>query len=118
VANDSASQQALSEDVTFRRRVKDALSIVAWEVVEEDPATPDHKKRVDYARHSVIPSLDAVASTTASWLVNRVNIFSFETSYNFAARAVVTASGDPDIQAQIRADWNTMAGVGDVPETR
>jgi len=118
MANDSASQQALSEDHSFRRRVKDALSIVAWEIIEEDPATPDHKKRVDYARHTVIPNLDVSANQTAMWLVNRINIFSFETSYDFTSRAVLTASGDPDIQAQIRSDWNIMAGVGDVPETR
>jgi len=116
--NNSASQQALSEDLTFRRRVKDALSIVAWEVIEEDPTTPDHKKRVDYARHSVIPNLETVAGQTAMWLVNRVNVINFETTYDFASRATVSAAGDPDIQAQIRSDWNIMAGVEDVPEAR
>ena len=114
--NSSASQRALSEDQTFRRRVKDALSIVAWEVVEEDPATPYHDKREEYARHSVLVNLDAVATQIIPWLVNRTNIIAFETIYDFTFRAVVTASGDPDIQAQIRADWNIMAGIEEVEE--
>ncbi len=111
MSNSSASQQALAEDGSFRRRVKDALSIVAWEVIEEDPATPHHDKREDYARHSVITNLDTAASQAVSWLVNRINIVSFETTYDFASRSIVTAAGDPDIQAQIRADWNIMAGI-------
>lgn len=111
MANNSASQQSLSEDNIFRRRIKDALSIIAWEVIEEDAATPFHKERENYARHSVLINLDAVANQTAPWLVNRTNIMAFETSYDFAARATVTAAGDADIQAQLRADWNVMAGI-------
>ena len=111
MANNSASQQCLSEDVTFRRRVKDALSIVAWEVIEEPEETLFHKQREEYARRIVLTNLEAVASQTVPWLVNRININSFPTFYDFAARATVTAAGDPDIQSQIRSDWNIMAGV-------
>jgi hypothetical protein len=111
LANNSASQQALADDPTFRRRVKDAFSLVAWEVIGEDPETPYHKEREEYARRTVLLNLDAVTTQTAPWLVNRPNLIAFETSYNFDARATVTTSGDPDIRSQLMSDWNVMAGI-------
>jgi len=111
LANNSASQQALADDPTFRRRVKDAFSQVAWEIIGEDPETPYHKERDEYARRTVLLNLDAVTSQTSPWLVNRPNLVAFETSYNFDARATVTASGDADIRSQIHSDWNVLAGV-------
>jgi hypothetical protein len=111
MANNSASQQSLAEDATFKRRVKDAFSHVAWEVINEDPDTPHHAKREEYARRTVLLNLDAVTNQTAPWLVNRTNLFGFETSYDFEARATITAAGDPDIRSQLMSDWNVLAGV-------
>ena len=111
MANNSASQQSLADDSTFRRRVKDAFSQVAWEIIGEDPETPHHAEREEYARRTVLLNLDAVANQTTPWLVNRPNIVAFETSYNFEARATVSATGDADLRSQIHSDWNVLAGV-------
>ena len=110
--NDAGSQQCLAEDPTFRRRVKDALNVVAWQIIEEDPATPAHSSRATFAR-SVLSNLDGQASVTASWIVNRTNLFAAETTYDFDQRATITAAADADIQSQISTDWNVMAGILD-----
>jgi hypothetical protein len=96
--------------------VKDAFSQVAWEVINEPDDVPHHKEREEYARRTVLLNLDAVATQTSPWLVNRTNIIAFETSYNFEARATVTAAGDADIRAQLLADWDIMAGVEEIIE--
>ena len=114
MANNSATQQALADDPTFRRRVKDAFSQVAWEVINESDDVPHHMQREEYARRTVLLNLDAVTTQTTPWLVNRTNLIAFETSYNFEARAIVTAAGDPDIRAQLLADWDIMAGVEEI----
>lgn len=115
MANNSASQQALADDPTFRRRVKDAFSQVAWEVINEADDVPHHLQREEYARRTVLLNLDAVATQTSPWLVNRTNIIAFETSYSFEGRATITAAGDADIRAQLLADWDIMAGVEEIP---
>lgn len=108
--NDASSQQCLAEDATFRRRVKDALNVVAWQIIEEDPATPAHSNRATYAR-TVLSNLDGQASVTASWIVNRTNLFAAATSYDFDQRATITDATDAAIQSQISSDWNVMAGI-------
>lgn len=108
--NTASSQQCLADDVSFRLRTKDALSRVAWEVIEEDPAIPNHDARAAYAR-TVLQNLDAITTQLASSLVTRTNLFGFETSYDFDARATITAAGDADIQSQLHSDWNVMAGI-------
>lgn len=109
--NDAYTQQSLADDITFRRRVKDALNLVAWQVIDEPDETPYHIQREQYARSTVLVNLDGVAQQVAPWIVNRTNIIAAETSYNFAARATITAATDAEIQSQIMTDWNVMAGV-------
>lgn len=110
MANTSHTQQRLAQDPTFQGRVRAAVATVAWQVLGEDPATPNHDKRVTYAR-SVINNLTYAAQTAASWLVERPNLRAFETTYDFAAGAIVTAATDPDIESQIATDWDVLAGV-------
>jgi hypothetical protein len=109
--NDAYSQQSLADDQTFRRRIKDALNLVAWQVIEEPADTPYHQQRVQYARTSVLANLEMAAQQVAPWIVSRTNLIAADTSYNFAARATVSAATDADIQSQLMSDWNVMAGV-------
>jgi hypothetical protein len=118
--NDAFTQQALAKDARFQVRLQNALSRVAWEVLEEDPATPHHGERTVYAQRvlgSFGTTAGSLSATSAAQLapsfVNRPNVFSFETSYSFEALAVITAAGDLDIESQLRTDWNVMAGVLD-----
>jgi hypothetical protein len=114
MANDSYTQQALAADPRFQMRVRDALSFVAWEVLQELPETPNHPARETYAR-TVINNLAGTALQVSPWLVGRPGVFAFETSYNFPGAAVVTAAGDADIQNQLADDWDELAGVSTTP---
>jgi len=110
MANDAFTQQALADDGRFRQRVKAALAKVAWQVLNESGATQDHAVRAAYAR-TVIANVDGAALQVAPWLVMRTSVVAFTTSYDFQQGAVVTASGDADIEAQLAADWSLLAGV-------
>ena len=110
--NNAHTQQALASDLQFRQRVKAALSTVAWQVLAEAVDVEHHAERETYA-HQVLRSLDQTAQQWAPSLVMRPNLFQFETSYDFAAAQVITASGDPDIESQVMSDWNEWAGVAD-----
>jgi hypothetical protein len=110
MANDSYSQQALAADPRFQTRVRASLANVAWQVLEEATTVPGHAQRIAYA-NTVINNLAWHAQQITSWLVMRPNLMAFETAYNFAAGAVVTAAGDADIESQLLTDWNEIAGV-------
>jgi hypothetical protein len=108
--NDAFTQQALAADSQFHKRLQNALTKVAWEVLEEDPSTLHHAERAAYANR-VNSSPLQTAQQLAPSFVNRPNVFSFATSYNFEIGATVTASGDPDMESQLMTDWNKLAGV-------
>src|SRR5262245_18189748 len=116
--NDSFTQQALANDQTFRRRVRSAMSSVAWEVTNEDPATANHLSRAGYA-NLVIRNFDNEVTVVLPNIVFRPNVMNFTTSYSydFATQtgAVVSASGDPDLLSQISTDWNDMAAAAGFP---
>src|SRR5215471_16133238 len=109
-ANNAFSQQALAADPRFRLRLQNALAKVAWQVLEESPDTVHHAERAQYA-HSVSNNPATVANQIAPAFVNRPNVIQFETSYSFDVGAVVTASGDADIESQLSTDWNFLAGI-------
>ena len=110
--NDAFTQQALAADPHFRNRTRSALSTVAWQVENEDVATPNHANRISYARQ-VIRSLDSEVSVLLPSFVFRPNVLNFETSYVFAfdtqAGQVVSAAGDADLMSQIATDWDNLA---------
>lgn len=112
MANDSYTQQALASDTFFRQRVRSQLSTVAWQVQNEDPATPNHDARTRYARQ-VVRSLDAELSVILPSFVMRPNVFTANTTYvfdwHFAVGQVVSAVTDAAIAAQLSADWDSMA---------
>ena len=108
--NDSFSQQALAADARFHQRLQNALTKVAWQVIEEDPSTLHHAERAAYANRVNTSPLQTAQQLAPSF-VNRPNVFSFETSYSFPVGGTVTTAGDPDLEAQLMSDWNKMAGV-------
>jgi len=110
--NDAYTQQALAADASFRRRVRSAMSSVAWTVIDEDPGTTNHFNRKNYA-NQVIRNLDNEVTVVLPNIVFRPNVMNFGTTadYDFPTQTlqIVSASGDPDILAQITSDWNDMA---------
>jgi hypothetical protein len=119
--NDAFTQQALAADPHFRNRTRSALSTVAWQVENEDEATPNHDHRISYARQ-VIRSLDSEVTVLLPNFVFRPNVMNFATTYVFAfdtqVGQVVTAAGDADLMSQIATDWDQLAaaaGFVDMP---
>jgi hypothetical protein len=108
--NDSFSQTSLAADPHFYKRLQNALTRIAWEVLEEDPSTLHHAERAAYAQKVTEASL-STAQQLAPSFVNRPNVFNFPTSYDFMVGATVTASGDADLESQLMTDWNKLAGV-------
>jgi hypothetical protein len=111
VANSSYTQQALASETSFHGRVRAALAVVAFQVIDENPATPGHAEREAYARNTVLQNLTNVAVQIAPWLVQRTNLMAADTTYDFASGIVVTAATDGAIESQIATDWNVLAGV-------
>jgi hypothetical protein len=109
MANDSFTQQALAADLSFHGRVRSALSSVAFQVMNEDPTTPNHDQRVTYARQ-VINTLAFAAPQVSTWLVERPNLIGAETTYDFQKGNVVSAATDAAIQSQLMTDWDLLAG--------
>src|SRR5262245_23678491 len=109
MANDSYTQAALANDQLFRNRVKGCLSSVAWEVLGESPTTPNHANRSSYARQ-VTRQVDQELAVVLPGLVMRPNVFNFETTaqYDFQTQfnRIMSATGDPDIKAQLMSDWD------------
>jgi hypothetical protein len=111
--NNARTQQALAAGQHFRSRVKAALAKVAYDILEEDVATPGHAQRSQFARQT-LGNVEQAAFNLAPGLVMRPNVFSFATSFDFELGAngeVITASGDLDLESQITSDWDLYSGV-------
>jgi len=114
MANDAYTQQHLSRDPNFQQRVRANLMSVAWTVLDETDTTEFHPQRAVFAR-TVINNPDGYVPSVSAWLVMRPLVFNFETTFNFQAGAVISATGDPDIQSQLLTDWNDLAGIVPAP---
>jgi hypothetical protein len=113
MANTAYTQQALADSASFRLRLQNALTKIAFQVLDEDAETTPHAaERKAYAQR-VINGPQQIAIGLTPSFVNRPNIFSFDTSFDFSMREVVTASGDPDIESQVFTDWNKLAGISE-----
>lgn len=112
--NTSYTQQALANDTNFLVRVRAAVATVAWQVLNEASTVPNHADRIVFARQ-VIRDLTFAANAVAPWLVERPNLVSFDTTYDFTAGHVVTASGDADIESQLMTDWDVLSTVPGLP---
>lgn len=110
MANNSYSQQALASEPSFRLRLQNALTKQAFTVLGEAGNTAHHVERVAYAQR-VINDSPNVAIQLAPSFVNRPNVLNFETSYSFELGAVISATGDPDIESQVATDWDKLSGI-------
>jgi len=108
--NTAVQQQRLAAAAHFRTRVKDCLVNVAFQVLSQGKDNAAEIVRYNYAR-SVIQSPDAAASSTVSWLVERTNLLSANTTFNWDINEPVTDATDAAIQSQLMSDWDVMAGV-------
>jgi hypothetical protein len=110
--NNARTQQVLAQDPHFRSRVRNALTTVAWQILDEDPSTENHFNRANYA-NVVLRTADAETAAIVPAFVNRPNVFQFDTSYVFdfdaAAGHVATAAGDADLMSQLATDWDDLA---------
>lgn len=112
MANNARTQQLLAQDQHFRSRVRNALTTIAWQVLNENPGTTNHFSREKYA-NLVLRNSDAETAAVVPSFVNRPNVFSFDTTYVFdfdaGAGHVATAAGDPDLLSQLATDWDDLA---------
>jgi len=111
MALDVMTQTALSNDVRFRLRVKNALHIVAQQVLNESPATTGHAQRAVYARNA-LQSLDAIAGQISQWIVGRTNIISANATVDLTTGTpvVVCDCTDAAIQSQLSTNWTNISG--------
>ena len=110
--NDSYTQQALASDPNFRKRVRSAMSTVAWQIVNEAESVANHDARIAYARQ-VVRGLDNEVTVMLPNFVFRPNVINFETTHEFdfptQIGQTVTAAGDADLMSQIATDWDDLA---------
>lgn len=111
MSNNSITQLRLAGDPNFKDRLRGAFLAVAVNVLFEDPGTANHTARAAFAA-TIIGSPDQLAQAVnqfAPLVAMRGNIIAYATSYNFDIPAVVSATGDADIQSQLNTDWNILA---------
>ncbi len=107
--NDAFSQLALAADPKFLTRLKAACLVVAEQVIAEDSGTPNHTARLALA--ITLLKTPSRSADFAQFMVVRPNVMNFPTSYSFIDAAILTASGDADLQSQLASDWNTLASL-------
>lgn len=94
-------QAALAADQTFRDRLRVAVSVAAVQVMGEDKATYSD---VQYGKRQALAFDVLRAAGGGQWL----EAFVWATVQN----AAITASSlDSDIQFQVNATWDDIAGV-------
>ncbi len=109
MAASSDQSSALGNDQKFQQRVKSLLIQQAGITYTEDPATPNHAVRVQYAKQILQGSINFI--NVAQVLVNRTNLVGSNITYNFTSGNVITDATDGAIASQIATDWNMLAGV-------
>ena len=110
MANTNIQQQRLADSQHFHERVKAAFASVAFQVISEGRDTPTEIIRYNFAR-TALANLDGVTNSTVGWLVQRTNILTPDTTYDYNIPAVVNAVTDAAIESQLMTDWNVLAGV-------
>lgn len=108
MASTSDQLSALGNDGNFRARVMVlALQYAVGTVYIEDPATPNHALRLNYARSLVAGG----GSNIPIVIANSTNIIAGNTTYDFTTGHVKTDVTDTAISSQLATDWNMLAGV-------
>lgn len=101
---------ALGSDPFFKQRIQALLVQQAGAVYAEDPATPNHSTRAQYAK-LVFNNPAAAANAAAPVIANRTNLVASTVSYNFTDGRIQTDATDGAISSQLATDWNLLAGV-------
>ncbi len=76
-------------------------------VYGEDPATPNHVIRVNYARSI----LNGAGGNISNVVANSTNLVAGIITYDFTDGRIKTDVTDAAISSQIASDWNMLAGV-------
>jgi hypothetical protein len=111
--NTARTQIALAASPHFRSRLSAALAKIAWQIMDEAGSVQNHTARIVFARQ-VLANVDTYAAQIASHIVERTNVLSATTSYDFelgALGAVVTAATDAALESQLATDWDRLSGV-------
>ncbi len=112
MATTARTQYFLAGDPHFQTRLRNAGAKVAWEVINENPSTPFHVQRENYARVSVLNNLNGWVAQQAPSIVTRTNLITpKETTFDYPIGAHVTTATDADIESQLATDWNDLAGI-------
>ena len=113
MANNDFSQQALSNDPTFRQRLKAAFARVAFAVLAEPPATPNHGLRKTYALQ-VIQNPDSIVGNLIGTIVFQNAIFSLDTVVVFDGRGgtvVQSPVTNIALDTLLTNAWDLLSGV-------
>ncbi len=113
MANDNFTQQALSQDPTFRQRLKASFARVAFTVLSESGGTPNHGLRKTYAL-SVIQNPDSVVGNLIGTIVFQNAIFTPNTTVVFDGRGgtvVQNAVTDAALDTLLTNAWDLLSGV-------
>lgn len=100
---------ALSQDGSFRLRVRALVLLEAAAVATEVNTTPNHLDRSAFAFK--LQSSPSAADALTDVICSRTNLTSSTVTYDFARRSVVTDATDAAIRSQIATDWNMLSGV-------
>lgn len=99
---------ALANDSKFKARVMAlALQYATLTVYVEDPQTPNHLLRLNYAK-SVI---NGGGGNIPSIIANGPNLIASVITYDFSTGDIKTDASDGAISSQIATDWNMLAGI-------
>lgn len=99
----------LGNDADFRQRVRALFLLEAGVVYAENPSTPNHTARANFA--SNIAKNPGIAEGLAPALVQRTNLVDSTVTYDFDAARIESDATDAEIRSQIATDWNYFAGV-------
>ena len=90
-----------SRDTTFQGRCLVALWIAAESIVNEDPQTPNHQARMDWARTAQQGKLAITPSNLAQAVLRNTTI---------ATDPVAASDGDIQFQVNSILDWLLLQG--------
>lgn len=108
----STKQMALTRDTQpggFMERVTAMMSKVASDVLIEEGGTAYHQQRASYAQR-VIQNPQMASTSAGPIVVMGVNVVN-TTEYNEGTKTSTCSILDLDLQSQIMALWNPLAGI-------
>lgn len=111
MAVDYTKAKELAQNRSLLSRVQACMVETALEVLAEDPATANHAERAVYAKAILNGEAEVSAQVMLSVTTNATLLagVTHESPSSDAASAEVS---DGDIEFQIAAVWNALAGVG------